>query len=188
MCENDVFLSGEEMAKFLLISCVIPNLSAALFKKELYEKLNGLSEHFGMAADWDFWSRMSRETDFYYVAEPLNRFRTHEKTIRASYPACREMEEFMGLLFDARAHLFLPKRDERAFKANLGSLWIDSIVHNPLHWVLHWAEGAKLMSAYDGNMFFYVGLGFLERIKRGIVSFCPSRRGQGVPPPIKRGV
>lgn len=83
-CITDVHVDRKDMGHFLLEACVIPNLSAALIKRTLFNKLGGLSTDYLVLADWDFWFKMANECDFYYLREPLNNFRQHNTTIRKS--------------------------------------------------------------------------------------------------------
>lgn len=99
-CAKDTLLTGEEMGRYFLRSCVIPNLSAALVKRTLFEKQGGLSSNYFVLADWDFWLKTTLETDFYYLREPLNNFRQHDTTIRASIKLKRQVEEVFRMYYD----------------------------------------------------------------------------------------
>lgn len=52
-CAEDTLLSGAEASRFLLHSCVIPNLSAALFRRETLAKVGKLSSEYRVCCDWD---------------------------------------------------------------------------------------------------------------------------------------
>ena len=83
-CSDNVLLSSSEMAKFLLHSCVIPNLSAALFRKDVYLSCGGLKNHYRVCADWELFFNVAKKFNFYYVSRPLNYFRQHEESIRSN--------------------------------------------------------------------------------------------------------
>jgi GT2 family glycosyltransferase len=82
-CEKDTLLAGAEASRFLLHSCVIPNLSAALFRRECFSTVGYLSAEYRVCCDWDLFFRVAAGYDIAYVAEPLNRFRQHGETIRS---------------------------------------------------------------------------------------------------------
>lgn len=104
-CSKDVTINGSHMQSFLLDSCVIPNLSAALVKRELFEGLNGLSPEFKVVADWDFWLRVSEKTDFYYIKTPLNYFRQHKTTIRNTIRLEKQIDEILILFLNYKKRI-----------------------------------------------------------------------------------
>ena len=98
-CYVNAYIRKDEMSRFLTMACVIPNLSAALIRRDLYEKEGGLSSDFLVLADWDFWLRMTNHCDFYYIREPLNNFRQHKTTIRNTIKLERQLKELFDMLF-----------------------------------------------------------------------------------------
>lgn len=74
----------ELIRRALVVKNVIPNASAVLFRRRL------MAQHFfderllkmKMAGDWLMWIRIAFNTNVGFVAQPLNFFRTHEKTTR----------------------------------------------------------------------------------------------------------
>ncbi|MCP4176490.1 MAG: glycosyltransferase, partial [bacterium] len=58
-CKHSALIPKEKMQLFLLNSCVIPNMSAALFKREYFENIAGISSKYKACADWDLWCRIS---------------------------------------------------------------------------------------------------------------------------------
>lgn len=164
----DAVLPGALLRRFLLISCVIPNLSAALVRRDLYLKLGGLSTRFGSGSDWDFWCRAALETDFFYAAESLNFFRTHPLTVRSTYPPQRGLEEITELLFAARRRESLGWREDARFKLNLGVLWADSFLRRPFYWLTHLLGAAKLLTGHDRTMVFYALAGLPIKLKRSL--------------------
>lgn len=96
---GDSLIPQKEMREYMHKSCVIPNLSAALIKKSLYEEFKGLSTSFYVMADWDFWMRLSSSCNFFYIRKPLNNFRQHNTTIRSSVKMERQMKELFYMMF-----------------------------------------------------------------------------------------
>ena len=180
-CGKTTVVPGPVMEKFVFKTFVLPNLRAALIRKDLYEKMNGLSPDRGSAADWDFWCRLSRETDFYYVVEPLNRFRTHNGTIRSGHAPCHQFSEILALLCEARARTTLSARETLVFKTNLGFTWANSIIHHPLHWFAHGLDALRLVLRYDKSLPFFVSVGFLLRLSKALSALIagagPARSG-----------
>jgi glycosyltransferase involved in cell wall biosynthesis len=97
-CMTDTLLARKEMSRFLLHSCVIPNMSAALIRKECFSVIGHLSTDFPACNDWDFFFRIATRYDVAYIAEPLNKFRQHETTMRNVTKGRVTYEEFFRLL------------------------------------------------------------------------------------------
>jgi glycosyltransferase involved in cell wall biosynthesis len=122
-CAEDTFLSGAEASRFLLHSCVIPNLSAALIRRECFVEVGYLSSDYRVCCDWDLFFRIAARYDIAYVAEPLNRFRQHKKTIRSVTKDRVVYEEYFRLLL-GRIHLLDLSFAERArFRMHVMYLW-----------------------------------------------------------------
>lgn len=97
-CGEDCFIPRDEMRRFLMHSCVIPNLSAALMRRCCFERVGGLSPDFRVCSDWDLFFRLAEEADFAYVARPLNHFRQHGRTIRSANKGRVTYDEYFRLL------------------------------------------------------------------------------------------
>lgn len=101
-CIQDTMIVKEKMLLFLLQSCVIPNLSATMIDKKLFEELSGLSNHYMVLADWDLWIRCTQKTDFFYIRKPLNNFRQHDTTIRNTIKIERQLDELYNIMNNAK--------------------------------------------------------------------------------------
>ena len=136
ICLTDTRIKPELMRVFFLYSCVIPNMSAALIKKNLINKIGGFDISYSASADWDFWCRLSENTNFYYIREPLNNFRQHMYTVRTLVLKKKsgvflQMSEVMKLLnhhaerincsFISRAHMNIV----------VARLWFNFFISNP---------------------------------------------------------
>ncbi len=122
-CAQDTLLSGREASRFLLHSCVIPNLSAALFRRECFTKVGNLSSDYRVCCDWDLFFRVASRYDIAYVAEPLNRFRQHRKTIRSVTKDAVVYEEYFRLLLGEIARLDLSMIERAKFRTHVMYLW-----------------------------------------------------------------
>ena len=126
-CAQDTIIGKEMMLFFLLQSCVIPNLSAAMIKRELFESLSGLSSNYVVLADWDFWIRSTSITDFYYIRKSLNNFRQHDTTIRNTIKIGKQLDELYMMMNNAKKNLSL----KRKIYANIciGHIFINFVSH-----------------------------------------------------------
>jgi len=73
----------DECARYLIHKNTIPNASAVLFRKSIYERAGGADETMRFCGDWMIWAKMLMLSDVAYVAEPLNFWRKHPETVTA---------------------------------------------------------------------------------------------------------
>jgi glycosyltransferase involved in cell wall biosynthesis len=98
LCAKDTLISAAQMSRFLLESCAIPNLSAALIRKQCFADVGSFSSAYRVCSDWDLYFRVAARFDVAYVAEPLNLFRQHAYTIRSTTKERVVNEEMFRLL------------------------------------------------------------------------------------------
>ncbi|MEK6763051.1 MAG: glycosyltransferase [Nitrospirota bacterium] len=122
-CSTDTLLSGAETSRFLLHSCVIPNLSAALIRKECFAIVGDLSSSYRVCCDWDLFFRIAARYDVAYVAEPLNRFRQHSSTIRSVTKERIVYEEYFRLLLGQIHVLNLTWAERSRYRLHVMYLW-----------------------------------------------------------------
>jgi glycosyltransferase involved in cell wall biosynthesis len=82
--KSDFTNSGvDECKRYLLAANTLPNASAVVFRRTLYDLTGGADEDMKLCGDWLVWARLLSQSDVSYVAEPLNYFRQHNSTVRA---------------------------------------------------------------------------------------------------------
>lgn len=146
-CAQDTLLSGSEASRFLLHSCVLPNLSAVLFRRECFDNVGKFSSAYHVCSDWDLFFRVAAQYDIAYVAEPLNRFRQHRKTIRSVTQDRVLYEEYFRLLLGEIQRLNLSGRQRMRFRTRVMYLWSShlfspswgGITNLPYHFDRLWA-------------------------------------------------
>jgi len=77
----------EECRKYLVIRNTIPNASAVVFRRSLYERIGGAPEDFKLSGDWMTWIKMLLISDVAFHARALNSFRQHGDTQRSKWTA-----------------------------------------------------------------------------------------------------
>jgi glycosyltransferase involved in cell wall biosynthesis len=81
---NDFVMNGKEyIERFLIHKNTIPNASAAVFKKNMYEKTGGAIPKVKNQSDWLVWLQLLCTGDVSFVSESLNNFRYHEESVIA---------------------------------------------------------------------------------------------------------
>jgi hypothetical protein len=73
----------EECQDYFVVTNPVPNASAVVFRKAVYERVGGADESLRLCGDWKLWAAMAFEGRIAYLAEPLNYHRTHGETVRS---------------------------------------------------------------------------------------------------------
>jgi glycosyltransferase involved in cell wall biosynthesis len=118
----------EECRNYMLLHNSIPNASATLIQKEAFERCGGPPLDWKLNGDWLFYCKLLQHGDIAYSAEPLNRFRKHQKTQRQRANAnARAYFEILDIVafIDAHCSPEAEKR-KRAFH-NYSNWWIGSL-------------------------------------------------------------
>jgi GT2 family glycosyltransferase len=70
-----------ECQQHLLFNNNIPNASAVLIRRSVYEEIGGAEESMFFAGDWMTWMRILLKSDIAFSAQILNSFRTHNSSV-----------------------------------------------------------------------------------------------------------
>jgi glycosyltransferase involved in cell wall biosynthesis len=122
-CAVDTLIDRREMRRFLLHSCVIPNLSGVLFRRSCFADVGLFSSAYRACLDWDLFFRLCDRYDFCYVAEPLNHFRQHGATIRSATKGRVTYDEFFRLLLGEIRHGDLSACERFRYRLHVMYLW-----------------------------------------------------------------
>jgi len=94
----------DEITNYTFIQNTVPNASAVLVRREIFQlAINGAASH-RLCGDWLTWINTMLRADVAFISEPLNYFRVHNHSVRAT----------------TRAHLYCV--EEFAIKAHLCGL------------------------------------------------------------------
>ena len=145
---------------FARVNCV-PNASAVLFRKAVFDQVGGADETLRLCGDWKLWAAMALTGEVAYIGEPLNYFRFHDESVRSKTQASRanlaESFEVMSWVF---RHVTPPEHIlEKMYK------W------QPRAWV------PVLMSSH-------VSLDIKRRILRSVRQIDPHPIRHGIPPAL----
>jgi glycosyltransferase involved in cell wall biosynthesis len=164
-CAIDTVISRIEMRNFLSFACVIPNLSAAILKKKLFDKAGGLSTDYLVAADWAFWLDLSERTDFYYITEALNNFRQHSTTIRSKVKMARQIEEIYTIFYKHISTYRLDGKYKQKLKTGAGAVWFWYFLENKGPWLSSFPGLLKKTFTFEKLNFYYLSAGFFKHFK-----------------------
>lgn len=158
-------LSGNQIQEFLFFSCVIPNLSAALIKTELYKQIEGLSDKYLVVADWEFWLDLSRKTDFYYIDKALNNFRQHETTIRSSIKMKTQILEIFSMFNRHDFKYKLSNKLKYRMRVGVGAIWFAYFLDDKKIWIKSFISVYKSIKKYENFPFIYLCIGITKQLK-----------------------
>lgn len=127
------FFTGLEMSKFLLHSCVLPNLSAVMFRKDVIANAGGFSSEFLVCSDWDLFLKIAQTKDFVYLTEALNSFRQHRATIRKSTKECIVYDEYFKLISRFIKKIKLTSLERITYYLWIGRLWTKHLLSKNGH-------------------------------------------------------
>jgi len=122
-CQSDVLISGKQLLKMMLQANVVRNMSAAMFKKSDFNRIEGLTEKYQLSADYDLWIRMAEVGDFFYIKKPLNNFRTHPTTLRNKLGTTIQLLEMLDIIRYIKTKIRLSFRENWELNMHLGKRW-----------------------------------------------------------------
>lgn len=79
----DYCADGYAECRNYMVRCnTVPNASAVVFRKAVYQRVGGADESLRLCGDWKLWAAMALTGKVAYLAEPLNYFRSHDASVR----------------------------------------------------------------------------------------------------------
>jgi len=115
---NSFYINGISAIKsFFWYRNIIPNTSALIFRKKIFELTSGFETGMKLNGDWFFWIKMLEKSDLIFIAENLNYFRQHENKVTVSHSVTFEAihERFIISNFLKRIGLTRPQRGVLTF-------------------------------------------------------------------------
>jgi glycosyltransferase involved in cell wall biosynthesis len=81
--DADFCVEGQQECRsyFLFINSV-PNASAVVFRRTVYERVGSADESMVLCGDWKLWAAMALAGRIAYTSSPLNYYRSHEASLR----------------------------------------------------------------------------------------------------------
>lgn len=163
-CAGDTLISREEMRRFLMHSCVIPNLSAALMRRDCFERAGTLSHDYRACSDWDLFFRQVDYCDFAYVAEPLNHFRQHKATIRSATKGRITYDEFFRVLLGQIHFRDFSFQERVRFRLHVMYLWAVELMRPATSGLVNFPHHLALVARLDWVSLLFLPLAILKRI------------------------
>lgn len=167
-CSSDTIISKREMSRFLLHSCVMPNLSAVLMRKTDFVAAGGFSRLYKANSDWDLFFRLAERCDAAYIATPLNHFRQHETTIRSQTKSKTTYEEFFRLLLGKIRCLDLDFFERCKYRMRVMTLWWHHLLNEPVHGIRNFPYHFLRVLALDPQAILFFPMALVEQAVRKV--------------------
>jgi glycosyltransferase involved in cell wall biosynthesis len=130
MWKADFCISGAELCRrCFVLDNPIPNGSAVVFRKAVYDELGGADESLRTCGDWKIWAALSMLGKVAYASEPLNYFRSHGRSVRGAFLEAggrmrtAYIEERLGIVADILNELGAPRSLRRQAYAHHARIW-----------------------------------------------------------------
>lgn len=109
---------SEEARRYLVLGNTIPNASAVVFRRSAFIAAGGAPTSMRLCGDLMMWVALALRGDIAFVSKPLNCFRQHSGTVRASTSSLRLLHEWLDVLVTIETHAGIPHelRQELAHK------------------------------------------------------------------------
>lgn len=163
-CAKDTLIEREEMRRFLLHSCVIPNLSAALIRRACFDRVGLLSHDYKACSDWDIFFRIADHFDFCYVAEPLNKFRQHTTTIRSATKGRVTYDEFFRLLLGQVRSKQLTAAERAKYRLHVMYLWAIDLLRPSTSGIVNFAHHLGNVARQDPAALVFLPVALCKRV------------------------
>ncbi len=93
--DTDFVMNGKEyINKFIIHRNTIPNASAVLFRKSVFQKVGGAPAHLKTNGDWLTWLKVLCFGKVAFLSEPLNYFRKHDKSVIAKIHQIKDSQSY----------------------------------------------------------------------------------------------
>ena len=153
---KDTLIDGGTATEFLIESCIIPNLSAALFRRGVLVEVGILSSSYRVVSDWDLFFKIASKYDISYVHSCLNSFRQHSTTIRSSTKDRKIFYEYLELLLKQLQIQSRGKQLNRLVRISMLSKWFSYMITNPAGATRNLPRDAWFFVRRDPKVFLYL--------------------------------
>jgi glycosyltransferase involved in cell wall biosynthesis len=137
----------EECRQYFVCANTVPNGSAVVFRRSVYERVGGADERFLVCGDWKLWVLMALEGRIAYLSEPLNYYREHDSTVRTKMEKKgRGAGEHLVMVRWMIERVNPPKAVVEKACACAGAIWIYAVLNRRIPFRLRWAILRRAMA------------------------------------------
>lgn len=107
--------------------------TSIMFKKSVFEKTGFFNEKVGSPADIEYWLRIARNSDIYYIDNALIKMRWHEQNLSKSLD--KDIITYKNtiyiVLFENRSYINLTISEKKQIFLRYFKMWIQKSMQNP---------------------------------------------------------
>jgi glycosyltransferase involved in cell wall biosynthesis len=130
---HDYVNNGKDECRYLVVKNTIPNASAVLLRRSVFEEAGQFDASLRLSADWMLWAKILMISDIAFVAEPLNYFRLHSTTVTSNTrKQGKHVEEDYRVISFIINHVALPQKSIDKAYNRLVNRWVNSILNSAL--------------------------------------------------------
>jgi glycosyltransferase involved in cell wall biosynthesis len=131
---RDFVRPGTEIInEYMIYTCVIPNASAVVFRKQAFLEVGGAAESYRLTGDWALWISLLQKGDVAHAAAPLNYFRTHSQNVRtAAEKNGTYLEETSRVLVHIKERVNPPPEVTTRMLWHFFGFWTDYLLRNDI--------------------------------------------------------
>ena len=130
----------DECRKFFVRTNPVPNASAVVFRKSVFERVGGADESLRVCGDWKLWAQMAFEGRVGYVGEPLNFNREHGTTVRwTSLQNGTGIREHLAMVRWISGRVSPPQAVLNKAYTWIAALWIPLVLNRDIPFGVRWS-------------------------------------------------
>lgn len=128
--KKDFFNNGkDECSRYLIRKNTISNASAVLIRRAIYQRVGGADEKMKICGDWMMWAKILLVSDIAFVADPLNRYRSHYNTVRNNTEiGGLGLEELIKVMHHISQNVDVPENILEKACDDITTYWLNCIV------------------------------------------------------------
>jgi hypothetical protein len=141
----------EECQKYLVHRNTIPNASAVLFRREVYERVGGADESLVLCGDWKLWAAMALTGRIAHLGEPLNFNRFHDANVRTkSQRLGVDAAEYLEVIYWILQKVTPSEAARTKLCKDVSSLWAPAVIARHIPFSRRWAilESARAIDRH----------------------------------------
>jgi hypothetical protein len=132
----DFCIDGSEACRnYFVLANPVPNASAVLFRKSIYENVGGADESYRLCGDWKLWAAMALTGKIAHVREPLSYFRFHDASVRTqSARRASDVCEYLRVIQWILKQVTPARKASEKLGGKIASMWVPPVMslHVPL--------------------------------------------------------
>jgi len=145
----------DEISRFLIQRCTIPNASAVVFRRDAYLEVGGAPTHLRMVGDWVTYVKILKLGKIAFTAAALNSFRSHAASVRADMGRdenCAEfLDEYLLVFRTISGEFSIPQEVLAKVVRQLVQRWLQCVQNAPVSPSFHWAfQTSRFLGQFEG--------------------------------------